>query len=311
MIKFGIYNIKKLKKIKNFSKNRKRISILLYKISNQKQKLSKYKDHILLNFADSNGIYKRTYEGRFGNFDRGIINYLTNQNFKKKVDVHDAAISDGRSSIDFFNQLNFSLNINKFHCSDFYENIYYLRISKYIIIVFGENNQLYELNFYNFVFNFIKKESFLYYPINRFLLFFLNLYFKNNLIYYKKKNKYKIFKLKLIDKQIFEYQKNYNYFKFSKKNIFDKFQLKYDIFRVMNLINLNYFKEKKIIEIIKNIHKSMNDKGYLIVGSNQIPNSEVDGGIYMKTSNKFILIKEFGDYKLINEIILKFKRGKY
>ena len=55
----------------------------------------------------------------------------------------------------------------------------------------------------------------------------------------------------------------------------------------------------------------MNDKGYLIVGSNQIPNSEVDGGIYMKTSNKFILVKEFGDYKLINEIILRFERGKY
>ena len=60
----------------------------------------------------------------------------------------------------------------------------------------------------------------------------------------------------------------------------------------MNLINLNYFKENKIIEIIKNIHNSMKDNGYLILGSNQIPNSEVDGGIYMKTSNKFILIKD-------------------
>ena len=88
-------------------------------------------------------------------------------------------------------------------------------------------------------------------------------------------------------------------------DIFNSFlKQKYSFIRCMNVLNLSYFSEDKILLGIKNIFKLLREEGYLIIGRTN------DKGInnvslYIKKKNKFKVLRKVNKGCDINHLILK------
>jgi hypothetical protein len=84
---------------------------------------------ILMTFRDSQRAYKRTYLSRFSEFDQLIIDILRDTRSGRgsaSLQVHDHAVSDGRTSVEFFHQHRSEWESLTFHASDY---------SAYVVVV--------------------------------------------------------------------------------------------------------------------------------------------------------------------------------
>ncbi len=305
MLKFGIYNKKQLRKkdLGNFWNKRKFIAIDLYpELKNiDKSQALKWEEIILKKFSLSNGVYKRTSLNRFPEFNQKIINFL-NKNFpkNKKLKIHDTAVSDGRTAVDFFHQLlKNSLHSFQYYASDKDSEIFIYQKGR-LKIARDEKGNLLQIIFPPFVFNTTKPENSYLYPLNKLVKFIIKKVYKNFL---KNSKQTGVKKIKLFSYLAIETEKKYKNFQFLNYDLTKKTDKKFDVIRAMNVLNTSYFKNQTAQQIINNLKESLEEEGLLIIGSNQGANTRVDGAIFKKTKDNNLKIeKEFGNGPQFKEL---------
>jgi hypothetical protein len=309
MIRTGIYTIEGLihKNLKDFIGKEKNISIVLYnELANSSLPNKEKLQELVYYRAKLEKVYKLTYQDRFVEFD-GFVNNIISEHFKNlsnNLKIHDAAASDGRTSIEWYDTLeqlkiNFSLT-----ASDLNTELKLFKNRKRLVI-FNSKNKLMEVVVPPFVFTSGRKESW-FYLINKIISYY---YFKKYKDLCTKKNHFSGFHefiLPQVYPECLLYSRLKNNFRFINHNLFDPVNGKYDIFRVMNLLHQGYFSDEENKRILQNIHSSLNVNGLFVTGSNDVIKSPVDGAIYTRTERGFVLRNRINNGSRIHKLIENF-----
>ena len=131
---------------------------------------------ILRRFALSNGVYKRTAQSRFAEFDHAVTEFLSDKFANEEVlQVHDVAVSDGRTSVEFYDRLRRELMQSiEFYATDRDLEVFALHKNgcRTSVVIDSEGTVL-QIVHPPFVFNVCKPESKLLYPINHLIRWLL------------------------------------------------------------------------------------------------------------------------------------------
>ena len=307
MFKTGIYDVVKLKNIKNIFGGSRKVSITLYNELNNSEVNDIHCEQILSLFSNEKGAYKKTYTNRFKLIDKELINLISKKFAlnSEPILIHDTSVSDGRTSYDFYNLLEKNLKKIVFYASD-YETYYLCFRYKKLIITTSKNLKLLEILARPFVLNLIKNDNPFFYPFNNFLALFLKLYF---LFFIKRKiidKKISFEKIYLINHKLKSLIKKPNFF-LIEHDLLKKFDKYCHIIRSFNVFVPSYFSNDDIDRIIFHIFNSLYDDGIFIVGYNKSSDSDFNGNIFSKKSNHFISIKKFGIGTHFLDNILSFR----
>lgn len=303
MLKFGIYNINQLKsnKTKTFFGGKKAIAVDLYGSENDND----LNETILRDFTNSDGAYKRTYKHRFNSFDEISLKHIESATKSiQKVYVHDFAVSDARTALDFFKLLNSKIKKEFIYtASDNSPYVYSYQFNNKKRIILDHQKKILQMISPPFVLNTIKKESKLFYPINSIVRAFLK---KKYLKKLQNVSKVSIKQIPLFCTDALKLAEENKNFSLKQENILDiQSKYKYQIIRAMNVLNKSYFSMEQINKIIKNFFEHLEDNGILIVGSNQNAGSLVNGSIFQKKEDHLIKLEDSGQgFSLSNKLQL-------
>lgn len=287
MLRTGVYTIDQIKrneinslfgKIKNFS-------ILLYDDIYGLQSLKEreqYSEILLNRFNSRDNIIKRTYRNRFDDFDNITANYISEMKYDN-IRMHDMAISDGRASIFLLRKL---IKINpslEYTASDINltYTVHFFTDDTYIVT--DSKSNVIEITKPPFVWNYERKEKWIYF-MNNILKYFFLLKYSNKI---KSHNNYKSRTVNLIDFEFAEIMAENGNFKLTNYNLFDKPELRYNVIRAMNILHYGYFTKHQIDRVLENIFCSLDDEGLFVEGSNEDAGTITEGGIYKKTKSGF------------------------
>jgi hypothetical protein len=309
MIRTGIYTIDGLvtKKLKDLFGKEKNISIYLYNeieecdLPNKKELQERVYQR-----AKLDKFYKLTFENRFTEFDT-LVNNVISDHFKNQVEslkIHDAAASDGRTSIEWYDSLELLKIPFNLTVSDLNTELKIFKKGK-IKIICNLENKILEIVMPPFVLTSGRKESW-FYLINKILAFY---YFRKYRDLGINKNKFSGF-LEIVVPQIFPeciyYSRSKSNFRFISHNLFNSLNDKYDIFRVMNLLHQGYLSDEDNRKILQNIHSALNLNGLFVTGSNDVIKSPVDGAIYFRSKKGFVLRNGINNGSRIHNLIEDF-----
>jgi hypothetical protein len=308
MIRRGIYNSDQLRSgsLQDIFGKDKNISIYLYRnIDNTEDPEIRnlFAELILNRFNSDRNVIKRTYKNRFNNFDRLSIDKITELKFSD-LSILDVAISDGRASCFFL-----ELAINKFPNLDYVgtdiQVCYFLNkkhSASRSYIITDERNRIVEITKPPFVWNLARTEG-KYYFINN----FLKKYFLKQAFLDLARNRYEYKeKFDLIHPDFRSIIKGNNCFRVLNYNLFDEIPGSYNVIRAMNILHFGYFNKSQMNLIMDHIYTGLSEGGIFIEGSNEGVGSQVDGAIYMKKNNRFVLLNEPENPSRIREFVLDF-----
>ncbi len=283
MIKIALKNIPFLEKIS-------KIPILKYffilKISEKFNEISS--EPVLEKFYTdiyvSNKTSKRTHKNRFPD-----LNEISSGIIKKQKNpvIHDIAVSNGISSVEFFNFLKQNKLNSDFYISDKYAEI---SVKKCFITKAFDTEK-------NLIFAYVG----CFFAVDK------NIYFPLTVLLHKILKKQKTpetfdYKLLLFHPDVLK-KINTGELKFINYDIFQtKISEKFTFVRVMNILNLGYFNEEKIKTALQNILISMKENAVLLIGRT---NSESinNAGFYRKENGKLIHLKDINKGSEIKHII--------
>jgi|ERR1035437_44302 hypothetical protein len=311
MIRTGIYKFDQLNRdgLKDVFGKVKNISIYLYQKINQidnVEKRTKYAELILNRFNSDRNVIKRTYKNRFNYFDRLSIIKILEQK-PERISIFDIAISDGRASCFFLEQSLEQLQNFNYIGSDIQINYYLNKKEKnsksYIIL--DENKKILEITRPPFVWNLARTEGDFYFINNLLKNFFLKrakAALLNNQFKYQEK-------IELLHPDFKILLAKDTRFKIQRYNLFEKIAGKYSAIRAMNILHPGYFGKDQLYLILNNIYNGLELNGLLIEGSNENAGTSVEGAIYKKYENGFILLSEAEKPSRINELVLSFRQN--
>lgn len=316
MYQLGISNISQLTFILDKGGNKKNqpVAIDLYTRINEidPQKQEQSEEIILENFSFSDGSYKKTHSNRFNDFDEKIINRLEDVfDNNKKLLVHDLAVSDGRTSFDFFSKLQKTFLNLDFFASDKNMFVYAqtdLKNKKKKIIT-DEAGKILQIIFPPFVLNFytskrawrFKIKKAIFYPLNFILLNLLKVTFIRNIFFKAGEEKQKI---TLLQNKVLSLTKTKNNFHIQNYDLLQKNPDQFDIIRAMNVLNFSYFTPEEVKTIVFNILNSLKEGGLFVVGANKAAATPVNGDLLIKKNGRFESLEKFGEGAPFREIIL-------
>lgn len=308
MIRRGIYKENQLftKNLKDSFGREKNISLYLYsKISHSNNHIerSKLQELILNRFNSEGNIIKRTYKNRFNNFDDSSIKAILEQRFKS-TSVLDVGISDGRASYYFLETSakkikNLSYTGSDINISYFLNKINSKRRSYVITDI---KNTVIEITKPPFVWNYSRTEGKLYIINNILKKYYLK---RAKLALLNNKYKYKE-QIELIHddfKLLLSGNPNYEICNY---NLFEVIPVKYSVIRAMNILHYGYFNQDQLASILINVFNGLELHGLFIEGSNESEGSEVEGAIYKKSENGFVLLGQPEKPSRIIEMVLSF-----
>lgn len=318
MFRKGIYNINDLilKDPSFFSNKNIPISINLLldieKLSIDKKE--KYKEIIMETFAFSTGAYRKTHKNRFPDFDQEAVKLISTILPKNKLcKIHDVAVSDGRTSIDFFLQLKKIYNNLEFTATDRDNSALAYKGKANRIIVKDADGKKLQTIIPPFVINFhTPKMAKLYklklavkYPIELLLKTVLKINFFEKILIDPERDGKRIY---FWDKKVLDFSKENKNFMIRQYDILQKPFAKFNVIRAMNVINKTYFSPKEASAIYKNFLDSLNEQGLLITGSNKNAGSNINGDVFQKQNDgTFISLKKFNAGSPYREIALNEK----
>ncbi len=312
MLKFGIHKISQLtdkSKCYGIFGDKKHFSIALYGEISHLPDSEELSQEILMQFADTRGVYKRTYSGRFEEFDKQCVQIIHKTFFREKIFVHDVGVSDARTSCDFYEKLHIFFPDCEFYASDFYPDVIILYKGSAMVVI-NDSLEVLETTIPPFVWNRskIRKEKFLY-PVN-FLLKWLieKTITKKMLDDYRKGNITMQKKLSLFCQKAKELSQSNPCFHLLKHNILDKSPIHgLSVLRAMNILNPSYFSTKELQHAILSFLQSIVENGIFITGSNQDSDSIVHGTIYQKKDFCFVPVAVSGQGSPVNDIVCQIK----
>lgn len=299
MFKTGICSLKDLiaapQAVTLFRRALKNVSISLYEEACAAENADELAQRVLLLFSDERGAYKRTYAKRFETFEKDIFKKLPQYlDVSKPLKVHDVAVSDGRTAADFFEKLSASYSKLEVTASDYDPTVKIIEKGRLKVALTSSGNLL-EVTFAPFVFNMVKPDLYLLYPLNYFIKkVVVHLWVKPLLQSYKK-GKTQAKDVFLFAPQALKLAKQNKQFTLSQHNILQPLPGKHQLIRAMNILNKTYFTNDEFRQIMKNLHTALSDGGILITGSNQDADTTVDGTIYQKTADGFKVIWTSGN----------------
>jgi hypothetical protein len=294
MIKTGLYRLEQLSssaKTKGFFGGTRRVSITLYEKLDDVKQAEEWAEQILFSYCDARGIYKRTYKVRFEQFDHMAIDCL-GQAFpaSRTLTMHDIGVSDGRTACDVFHKLAARFPNLNYYASDYEPSLMVLRSGKGgTVVTLNKKGEAIEIVMPPFVFNLIKPENFLFYPINyAFFLIARTTVLRRTLAKYRA-GKIKPSPLVLFCPAARDLAASDGRFHLLEYDLLKPHTLpcRMDVVRVMNVLNSSYFDAQQLSIAVGHIFESLAIGGLLIVGSNDAAGSEVRGGIYRKLSHGF------------------------
>jgi len=132
------------------------------------KKAEEWAEKILFSYCDARGIFKRTYADRFDQFDDMAIDCLGREfPASRALTMHDIGVSDGRTACDFFQKLAPRFPHLSYYASDYEPSLMMVRSGKGgSVVTLNKKGEAIEIVMPPFVFNLIKPENFLFYPIN-------------------------------------------------------------------------------------------------------------------------------------------------
>ncbi|MBL0941275.1 MAG: hypothetical protein IBJ00_00870 [Alphaproteobacteria bacterium] len=310
MIKRGIYHTSQLENFQNlkgFFSGKKRLSITLYDQIINHPDAEGLAERILLYFADERGAYKRTYAKRFEAFDIEILKLLSQQlKSQESLVIQDVAVSDGRTACDFFEKLTEYFSNVSYFASDYNPKVYVIE-KESTRITLSHTGKILEIVWPPFVFNSIKEENCIYYPVNylvrRFVLYFvvpplMKAYHAGEL---------KVRELSLFAHKALILAQNDKRFHLLQHDLLNAFTNQSHLIRAMNVLNPSYFSQDQFEKVLSHIYTGLCKDGLLITGSNQEAGSIVHGGVYQKMPSGFRKIWQSGAGSPIEKKLLEFK----
>jgi hypothetical protein len=295
MIRFGVCSLAQLyaNRLEDVFGKQKSIAIELYEQLHRSQlpAASDYQEIVLDRFKFE-GVFKRTHRSRFGKFDRATVSAVREHLGDSTIEalsVHDLAVSDGRTSVDLYQQLRSVYGDKlRFLASDILPWVHVVSGPKERLkIVTDDSGKIMELFYPPFVFNLARQESKFYWinHIARQLLLrrasFLSA------LFVQRSTAVHATKIWLLHKDCRELAEHKGNFTFDRYNIFEPIDQQFDIVRAMNILNPSYFNRQEIHRTLCNVFSSLRVGGLFVTGSNEGQGSEVAGGIYVRTANGF------------------------
>jgi len=229
--------------------------------------------------------FKTTSVNRMTDVNLRLKKYI-NKFFSKKITICDFGISSGQSTLELFNDLN-KTKIKTLYGFDKQIRIKIYKIKNFIFVYSSKNNLLFvEHNKYcvRYRFFFILKK------LEKFFLYLFNLM---NIKYEKSKvlisDLDKVDKFKFFEQDIFNIEKKY-------------FNL-FDVVRVSNLLNYNYFSDSKLKKAIINISKISKENCILLVNRTTTKKINI-ASFFIKKQGKFRLLEDINGGSEIKNLIL-------
>ena len=262
------------------------------------KKAEGWAEQILFKYCDARGIYKRTYACRFDQFDAMAIDSL-GQTFpaSRPLTMHDIGVSDARTACDFFHKLAARFPHLNYYASDYEPALMLLRSGKGgAVVTLNKKGEAIEIVMPPFVFNLIKPENFLFYPINyAFFLFARAIVLRRTLAKYRA-GKITPSPLVLFCPEARDLAASDGRFHLLEYDLLKPHALpsRVDVVRVMNVLNSSYFDPQQLSIAVGHIFESLTVGGLLIVGSNDEAGTQVRGGIYRKLDQGFQTLAKSG-----------------
>ncbi|HTX86738.1 MAG TPA: class I SAM-dependent methyltransferase [Candidatus Nanoarchaeia archaeon] len=267
----------------------------------------------ILNFAFSDGSYKKTHSRRFDDFDDQVIAYLQkNLDRGKKYKFHDLAVSDGRTSRDFYLQLEKIFPALDYYASDknMFVDIFPDRKNKIRRIAKDEKGKILQIILPPFVLNIYSPKRALRFKIKKAILYPINLILAKLLLWppalelFIKIDPAEKRRIALISGEARELAATKNNFHLQSFDLFQKSPDKFDLIRAMNVLNISYFTPAEVKKIAANIFASLAEGGLFIVGSNLSAGTPVNGDLLLKKNGQWQSVLKFGRGTNFREIIL-------
>jgi hypothetical protein len=317
MLRFGVCSPQQLyaNQLNDVFGKEKNISIELYEDLNDANGRDRqdYQEIVLGRFKFGH-VFKRTYAKRFTAFDQSLICAVRKhfgENRKEVLTIHDAAASDGRTSLELYNELT-GLYKDRllFLGTDILPWVYSVHKPRgHLKAVLNDDGQIIQLIYPPFVFDCGRVES-RFYWINRIILRCLQKQGSElSALFLNKSSNVLVRKIFLIHTQCRELLKRKNNFTFERHNILEPIERQFDLVRAMNILNLRYFSPEEIRHILRSVFFSLREGGLFATGSNENPGSEVDGGIYLKMAYGFELFCDSLVKSKVHDLIVGFNSG--
>ncbi|MBN8520999.1 MAG: hypothetical protein J0L77_03770 [Alphaproteobacteria bacterium] len=260
--------------------------------------------------AVANGSFKKTHLNRFDEFDeicRGII--IRHVPVQNSVSVHDMAVSDGRTSVPFFEFLSGHYGQSlSFLASDYspgFKAVYDPADSNKRLIL-DHQNRLIQIVAPPFVFQVVCPESGLFYPVNRLYRHYIQKKWAQNL-YQSYLRSPSLFQTKdiLILCRACQNLTHDSRFSFDTYDVLSGIRGTQQIIRAMNILNISYFAPDQMAQAVSHICGALAPGGLLITGSNGDGGTDVRGGVYKKTESGMIKIHDFSGGSPAESLILQ------
>lgn len=310
MLKFGIYDLSQCDHTKLYGpfSSRKYVALDLYdRLTGAAPDIDKFQEHVIGRVATANGSFKKTHTHRFDEFD-ALGRKTLERNFTpgSKVKVHDIAVSDGRTTLPFFEILDGLYGrVLDYTASDYASHFKVIqRDGETNRIVLDSEGTLIQIVYKPFVFNMVCPENKAVYPLNH-LMRIKARQFADRLMRDQANNVEGVVErpLVLVCRACKELEERDDRFTFRQFDIVQERMEGCDVIRAMNILNTSYFDDSTMRLITANLDASLNDGGFLITGSNMEEGTQLHGGIYRKTGDGFKLLESSGNGSPVHDII--------
>jgi hypothetical protein len=297
MLKFGVHDINQLREGKDvtiFGRLKKvSISLLDDALGESEPDRAKYCERIMFELNDDRGTYKRTTGTRLQQFDKDILALLRSlfSDRTALLRIHDTAVSNGQTAVNFFTQLSIAFPKLEYLASDYDPQVRIVKRGA-LTVALSSRDQVIEITRPPFVFTPKQLESPIFYPVNHVIRMILQKSSVQRLLRELREeaaHDITVRTVSLFCPAAQELARNDTRFSLAQYSLLDNSptEEKFDCIRAMNVINREYFSDAQFDQVFQNIASALKQQGLLIVGSNQESDSAVAGGVYRLNGNRF------------------------
>jgi chemotaxis methyl-accepting protein methylase len=267
---------------------------------------SRLLEEILVNFSTGNGIFKRTQSHRFEAFDTKVIELLRERR-QYNLNVHDIAVSDGRSAVQFFERLKVLEGTKlRFLATDRTPEVTAISSSvrSLEVVIDPISGTLLQVIRPPFVFNSQARGRRQYLYLVKILFAKAMRSRVKSLLEDAASHGSDVVQspVRLLSPECLHLLNTDSRFRFESYSIFEPAAATFEVVRAMNILNGSYFDKPDLRSAIKNIHHSLRVGGLFVTGSNQDAGSTVDGAVYERVDDTFRRLWVSGAGSEVDEI---------
>ncbi|MDJ0788659.1 MAG: class I SAM-dependent methyltransferase [Myxococcota bacterium] len=251
-------------------------------------------ERILVRFPTRNASLKRTQSRRFEEFDAAVADLVRERCHPGRTwQVHDAAVSDGRTAVDFFALLD-GIEGCTFQtlASDYAPDVEIVadRRSRLEVARDPVTGTLLQVIWPPFVFNVQQAESPVLYPLNHLIRGWLLRSRVPDLLERAERGEDTgpWEHVWLLHPRCAELRERDPRFDFARRDLLAPSEDRYDLVRAMNVLNPSYFDEGQLGQAVANVAATLREGGLFVTGSNADAGSTVDGAVYERTADGFV-----------------------